>query len=128
MTNGTSPPGWYQDPTGQSQGRYWNGTTWTQMSNRGGNTVNLPIDPSIAELPPVPGTQVTAPVPPSRGSSSRSSGGVIIAVVVGLLLVLAVFVALGDDPTDTQPPSQGTAPAEDAPAEDAPAGDAPAGE
>lgn len=126
MTNGTSPPGWYQDPTGQSQGRYWNGTTWTQMSNRGGTTVNLPIDPAIAELPPVPGTQVMAPVPPSRGSSSRSSGGVIIAVVVGLLLVLAVFVALSDDPTDTQPPGEGTAPAEDAPAEDAPAEDAPA--
>jgi hypothetical protein len=118
MTNGNSPPGWYQDPTGQSEGRYWNGTTWTQMSNRGGQTINIPIDPTTAQTPPVPGTQVRPPHPPptSGAASSGSSGGVIIALVVGLLLMVTVVVALDDDsPDDT--PSDGSVPAEEAPAD-----------
>jgi hypothetical protein len=123
MTNesrpNSSPPGWYQDPTGQSEGRYWNGTSWTQMSNSQGTIVNLPIDPSIAQVEPVPGTQVqppTPPTPPAGGSSSSGSGGLIIALVVGLLLVLAVFVAIDGDGTGDPTPGGGTAPAGDAPA------------
>ena len=113
----SSPPGWYQDPTGQSEGRYWNGTSWTQMSNRGGTTVNLPIDPSMAQVEPVPGTQVAPPTPPTSNSSSSGSGGLIIALVVGLLLALAVFVAIDDDGTEAPTPSDGTAPAQEAPAD-----------
>ncbi len=122
MSNSSSPPGWYQDPTGQSEGRYWHGTSWTQMSNRGGETVNLPIEPAMAQQPPVPGTQVQPPVPPAAGSSSGgSSGGLVIALVIGVLLALAVFVAVDDDTTnDTPTPTtNGTAPAvTEAPAED----------
>ena len=116
MTSDSSPPGWYTDPTGQSDGRYWNGTAWTQMSTRGGQMVNLPIDPSMAQLQPVPGTQVQAPTPPAPDttSSSGGSGGVIIAVVVGILLLVAVFVAV-DDTNDSSTP-EGTVPAEQAPA------------
>lgn len=112
MTDANSPPGWYQDPTGQSEGRYWNGTAWTQMSMRGDQTVNLPIDPSMALVQPVPGTQVQQPTPPQPArSSSGGSGGVIIAVVVGLLLLLAVFVAV-DDNTNDAPAPEDTVPAE----------------
>jgi hypothetical protein len=118
MTNGNSPPGWYQDPTGQSDGRYWNGTMWTQISIRGGQTINIPIDPTIAQTPPVPGTQVRPPVHPQASGvpSSGSSGGVIIALVVGLLLMVAVVFALNDDSVDDTP-NDGTVPAEEAPAD-----------
>jgi hypothetical protein len=116
VTNASSPPGWYQDPTGQSAGRYWNGTAWTQMSIQDGQTVNLPIDSSIAQVEPVPGTQVQPPTPPQAApSSSGGSGGVIIAIVVGIVLLLAVLVAVGDDPSNDSPAPGGTAPAEQAP-------------
>jgi hypothetical protein len=115
VTNASSPPGWYQDPTGQSDGRYWNGTAWTQVSMQGGRTVDLPIDPSMAQVQPVPGTEVQPPTPPqattsSSGGSGRS-GGAIIAIVVGLLLLLAVFVAVDDNAGNTPTP-EGTVPAE----------------
>jgi hypothetical protein len=128
MNDGSSPPGWYQDPTGQSDGRYWNGTSWTQMSMRGGQTLNLAIDPSIAEAPPVPGTQVAPPAPPPAESSSGGSGGVIIAIVIGLLLLLAVFVAVDDDTSTDTPAPGGSVPAEEPPAEEPPAEEPPAEE
>jgi hypothetical protein len=86
------------------------------MSNRGGQTINIPIDPTMAQAPPVPGTQVRPPHPPqTRGApSSGSSGGVIIALVVGLLLIVTVVVALNDESVDdTQ--NDGSVPAEEAP-------------
>ena len=71
------PPGWYQDPTGQGQARYWNGTSWTQSTNVNGETVNIVIDPAQAEVPPVPGTQVSLPAAPTQtvASSGGSSSG-----------------------------------------------------
>ena len=31
MTPQLPAPGWYRDPTEQSEGRYWNGAAWTEM-------------------------------------------------------------------------------------------------
>jgi hypothetical protein len=31
MTNPTTPPGWYPDPSGSGGQRYWDGTQWTQQ-------------------------------------------------------------------------------------------------
>ena len=127
-----SPAGWYQDPTGQGQARYWNGTSWTQSVNLNGNTVNIAIDPAQAEVPPVPGTQVSLPAAPTQtvassgGSSSGSSMGIFIGIAIAILIGVVIFaVASGgsDDETPT-PGSTPAAPATDAPA--APATDAPA--
>ena len=41
MTNGNPPPGWYVDPTGQGDARYWNGTSRTQAVDRNGQQVNV---------------------------------------------------------------------------------------
>ena len=65
MTNGTSPSGWYQDPTGQGDARYWSGTAWTESVDRGGAVVNVAIDPSQAQTPP------------AAGCSGRAAGFVI---------------------------------------------------
>ena len=62
------PPGWYQDPTAQGDARYWNGSGWTESVNRGGSTVNVPIDPSQAQVPPVAGT---APSENHSGAGGR---------------------------------------------------------
>ena len=43
VTNGVTPAGWYQDPTGQGNARFWNGVAWTQSFDRGGVKLNAAI-------------------------------------------------------------------------------------
>lgn len=123
MTNGSSPPGWYRDPTGQGEARYWNGTSWTEIVDRAGQQVNVPIDPTSAQQQPLPGTQVQLPPTPTAyevgPESSGSSGGVIIGLVIALLLFVVVVLAVDNSVSsnDSQTPAT-EAPAEDAPAED----------
>lgn len=120
------PSGWYRDPTGQGDARYWNGVSWTESVNRGGVVLNVGIDPSQAQVPPAPGTQVSVPPPPSTvqqqsSGPSRSLLGVIFGVgVVFLIVILAYAVISGDSdgddtPTPDAPPAE---PAPEAPAED----------
>jgi hypothetical protein len=128
MTNGSTPAGWYQDPTGQGDARYWNGVAWTQSVDRSGTTINIAIDPTQAQQPPVPGTQVQTPAPAPapqtvvQQSSSRSPVGAIIGAVVVILLIVVIFVidsnndSSDDSPTpgtDVAPPTQPAAPATD---------------
>ena len=131
MNNSTFPAGWYQDPTGQGDGRYWNGASWTESVNRGGATVNVPIDPSQAQVPPVVGTQVSIPSPASGNqnvnvtSHRRSPLGAIIGVifVVLAIVVILAIVSNNDSSDDTPTPDSTSVPATDAPADgvDAPA-------
>ena len=115
------PPGWYQDPTGQGDARYWNGTSWTQSVDRGGVTVNVAIDPSAAQIPPVPGTQVSIPAPPSTsptttgGSSKGSAMGIIVGVLVVVVIGILIFAFVNDDSSDDTP-TPGSTPAVEAPA------------
>jgi hypothetical protein len=128
MTNNSTPAGWYQDPTGQGDARYWNGTAWTQSVNRAGTTSNVAIDPTLAQQPPVAGTQVQAPAPAAapqtvvQQSSSGSPLGTIIGVIAVVLLIIVVLAFIGnnDSSDDTPTPGSDTPPAE-APAESAPA-------
>ena len=123
MTNGSTPAGWYQDPTGQGESRFWNGSSWTQSVNQGGTTVNVPIDPAQATQPPVPGTQTAAPAQPTtvvQQSSSHSALGTIIGVVVALFAVVVILAVIGNATSDDSPtPGSDPAPAEQ-PAEEAP--------
>ena len=135
MTNATSPSGWYQDPTGQGDSRYWNGTAWTQSVNRGGAVVNVAIDPSQAQTPPVPGTQVAAPaqqyVPPPpqpaptvqvTDSSHHSVLGFIFGSMLVLFFVVLIYAIVSNSDSGGDTPTPGTnAPAEEPapePAED----------
>ena len=130
MNNGYSPQGWYADPTSPGGARYWNGVSWTQAVSRGGVTFNAPIDPAQATLAPVPGTQVAAPPPiagrptsveyalPSDQSSSNSTLGVVLGVLVAFFVVLMIFaIVSNDDSSDQSPPSTDAPPATEAPAE-----------
>ena len=39
------PPGWYTDPLGRHEVRYWDGAAWTANAARGGVAVHDPIGP-----------------------------------------------------------------------------------
>ena len=119
MTNGSAPAGWYQDPTGQGNARYWNGTSWTQSVNRNGSTVNVAIDPSQAQVAPVPGTQDSIPPPPTNRSSgpSHSLLGIIFGVILVLFLVLLTYaIVSNNDSSDDGPPATGVPSVTEAPA------------
>ena len=123
------PSGWYQDPTGQGEARYWNGASWTESVNRGGVIGNAAIDPSQAVIPPVPGTQVSIPPPPSTvqkdsDSSSPSFLGVIFGVGVVFLIGILMYAIISDESDGDDTPSPGSTPTEPAPEE--PASDDPA--
>jgi len=122
MTNGVAPAGWYQDPTGQGDARYWNGTSWTESVDRGGVTVNVAIDPSQAQVPPVAGTEVTIPaatapttqvVAPRRSPVGAILGGVLLIIAI---VVIVVLVSSNNDSSDDGPPATGVPPATEAPA------------
>jgi len=119
------PSGWYRDPTGQGDARYWNGSSWTQSVNRGGVTLNVGIDPSQAMIPPVPGTQVSIPPPPTTvqnesDSASRSWLGVIFGVGVVFLIGILMYAIISNDSDGDDTPSPGSTPTEPAPEEPAP--------
>lgn len=118
MTNALTPAGWYQDPTGQGDARYWNGNSWTQSVDRGGVQVNVPIDPIQAQVAPVPGTQVMLPAPPqanvARQPPRRSPVGAIIGgllAVVLIVLVIVLIVNISDSSDDTPTPGTRSTPA-----------------
>lgn len=114
MSIGTSPPGWYLDPTGQGLSRYWNGIYWTQAVDRGDMVLNIAIDPVLAQVPPGPGTQVTAPVvrqpAPSRApqpapvsAPDSSVMGVIFGVLAAFFLILMVVAIVNSNSADETP-------------------------
>lgn len=132
--------GWYRDPLGQGEARYWDGVRWTDSVSRGGYTVNSPIAPAQATVPPAPGSEYVASAPapsqPATPNISVSSGGgdnsngTVVAIVAGIAVIvaiIAIIVALsrnGDDdesPTTTGPPATTEAP----PATDPPDTEAP---
>jgi hypothetical protein len=67
-----TPPGWYADPMGRFDHRYWNGTTWTDHVSRGGaqstDALSAPtVSEPTAPIPPVtetPVAQTQAAMPP----------------------------------------------------------------
>ncbi|MCB1002811.1 MAG: DUF2510 domain-containing protein [Acidimicrobiales bacterium] len=119
MSDSSSTPGttagWYRDPFGQADGRYWDGTRWSDAVSRGGVTLKVPPDPDQAGIPPVPGTELrppaAAPSPGYAGASqpapsapSRSGTGVIVAVVLVVIVVAGVaFLLFRDDGGDDSP-------------------------
>ena len=125
MTNVTFPSGWYQDPTGQGNARYWNGTSWTESVDRGGVTVNVAIDSGQAQVPPQPGTQVSIPARSTGAqtvtvsSNNHSVMGIIFAIFFALfLIVLVAAIVSSNDSSNDGPPATDVAPVSAPPATD----------
>ena len=112
-----SLPGRYLDPTGLSDGRYWDGAVWTAVVTRAGVTVTVPIDPTHAAVPPLPGTAILPPVTrSSTATEDRSAVGVGIGVMVAALVVLLLIAIISNDGADETPPPNTEAPATAPPA------------
>jgi hypothetical protein len=113
-------PGWYQDPSGFGEGRYWDGAFWSNSVSRSGVTIDVPIEPERAALPPVPGSEMTTPDPVAAGSSvtKRSPLGAIVGVIGAVLIVVLVVVLInnGSDSSDDETPPGTNPPATEAPA------------
>jgi hypothetical protein len=88
----TDGPGWFPDPHGRHQHRWWDGTAWTDQVADGGVT---------STDPPVAAPGAAPPAPEVAGSKAPVGllavlGFVVAAVVVGVVLLLAG----GDDGGD----------------------------
>lgn len=110
------PPGWYRDPFGQADGRYWNGSMWTDAVSRGGVTLRVAPDPTQATIPPVPGSELRATVPVgTAGAEPTPPKSSALPIILAIALVLAALAAgvlilrSGDDggstTTSTTPPA-----------------------
>ena len=96
------PSGWYTDPTGRYEYRYWNGSQWTtEVSSAGTSTADAStMDPSMANTPPAPGTAApSAPPPPTQPAvqvtqKSGSAIGTIIGVALGVIAVIVLILIL----------------------------------
>ena len=80
-------PGWYPDPGGRHEHRFWDGTRWTeQVADQGTSGTD-----SLVPAPPA------ADVGPDRRSPLLA---IVLAVVALVVLGVAAFVLLGDDGDD----------------------------
>jgi len=115
--------GWYRDPTGQADGRYWDGQRWSDQVDRQGVNVSSPIDPANAATPPVPGSDYVFPASPSptgyqtvAAQPAKSSVvGPALAAVAAVIAVIALVVALSNDSDDKTEPEPTPAPTAEAP-------------
>lgn len=86
-----APAGWYPDPLGRNDHRYWDGSQWTDHASRGGATITDPLDGphspeddrsfAVGGIDPEAGTPSTAPAAGTEG----------LAVVSLLLSILWLF-------------------------------------
>lgn len=90
MTTPTmSPPGWYADPSGRHEGRYWDGNAWTASVIDRGVTATEPVEPSRTPTTPAP---PATPVAPAVGYRLCAvSRGRVAAVKVAQLAAVAAF-------------------------------------
>ena len=116
-----SASGWYRDPTGQADGRYWDGERWSDQVERDGVAVTMPIDAAAAQTPPVPGSEYVSPsrtqtstaptvaVQPAKSSVAGPVIGAIAVIVAVIALVVALSNNSDDDTDDTEEPTTTTA-------------------
>jgi hypothetical protein len=90
----TAGPGWFDDPTGRFELRYWDGEGWTDHVSSGGALSRASIDAD--------GESYGAPMRPMRASASHSTRTAHLgrwlagaAVLLVAIPVIAVAVALG---------------------------------
>lgn len=65
-------PGWYDDPTGESAQRWWDGERWTEH-------VSAPSTPQAPQAPTPPAPTPAAPVPPAPAPPPGPSGSATMA-------------------------------------------------
>jgi hypothetical protein len=97
----TTPPGWYQDPYGRAQVRWWSGADWTShVSTNGQQFEDAPGGGAVTGAPSVAATvAMPAAAPPTAAARTGLSGQqMLLAVGAGALIIGAVlgYVLRGD--------------------------------
>lgn len=98
---GSVPPGWYPDPMGRFDHRYWNGTAWTDSVSRQGIQYDDPVQgPTKVESAPeedqavAPEDEPTPSSPPAEAPERKGITNRHI-VIAGLAFVVFVGVVFG---------------------------------
>ncbi|MGB8862273.1 MAG: DUF2510 domain-containing protein [Ilumatobacteraceae bacterium] len=117
-----NPAGWYPDPFGRAQTRWWSGAAWTEhVGTNGQSFIDPPVDASHAPVPhePVPmsvpapaatpGPPAVAAAPVKAGLSAMQKMGVV--GVAALLVGAAGGYFLRGDSSEGSSGSTGNAPA-----------------
>jgi hypothetical protein len=91
MTNisETMAPGWYPDPAGRHESRYWDGARWTEQI----------ADAGVAGSDPG-GLTPPSPAGPTAGGGGSRTGIMVVVVIVAALAAIAIgafFVLQGGD-------------------------------
>ena len=86
MAEKNVPAGWYPDPLGKADERYWDGTSWTQQIQDASGS------PTTAGGPTAP--TVVPPPPPVVATGSNSSSRIVLGALIASLAVIGALVAL----------------------------------
>ena len=85
-----TPPGWYPDPFGRYQVRYWDGNAWTaNVSTNGATAIDAPTGV------PVP-MQAPAIVDPNQITSDDKTWAVL-SLILGWVIALIALLVKGDE-------------------------------
>lgn len=108
---GTVPPGWYTDPMGRFDHRYWNGTAWTDSVSRGGiqheDPVQSPPEPEVAFEAGQAAAPTDEPVDISAAEATPKRKGLtnraIVIAAVAFVVVIAALAAVAALNKDADP-------------------------
>lgn len=91
----TTPAGWYTDPAGRHEYRYWDGVNWTAQVSDTGVTASDSLESPPAPAPPPP-QGLAEPRPPAAAAPPRRRrrrwAGLVIALIVVLGLVIGLVI------------------------------------
>jgi len=88
------PAGWYADPYGQAQQRYWDGAAWT------GHTSDVP--PATQTAPPAPDPGRSAPAGPAGSLGARVKSNRVLIAFIGIFAVVVIGGALAVTATEPE--------------------------
>ncbi len=90
------PAGWYPDPLGRADHRYWDGSVWTDQASRDGVVAIDPVHPERVVEPRHPEPAASSKIPMPTTSRRRTKLVVVGAACVAVLLTVALVLTRGD--------------------------------
>jgi len=89
-------PGWYTDPLGRFELRYYNGTSWTADVSVGGSRFVDPLGVTVGPRPSTPGSVSDRPESANSAATAAMTLGIIAVAIAWLpfIVVLGVIAAV----------------------------------
>jgi hypothetical protein len=123
MEGSTTPAGWYADPMGRFELRYWTGTEWSERVSRAGQQLTDPLstppsasaDSTLEGVPSATASSGPGSVPPTRPWAAAPAGlprraakppiykrkGFLIGAAIVVALIIATAIAGGSSKSNT---------------------------